>query len=51
MVKRLDLTAIVYVLFLGLCVAGVRSWRRAQQQGGGVAASEQLVAVSGGSVR
>jgi nicotinamide mononucleotide transporter len=28
-VKRLDLTAIVYVLFLGLCFAGVRAWRRA----------------------
>src|SRR5512146_2013960 len=28
-VKRLDLTAIVYVLFLGLCLAGVVTWRRA----------------------
>jgi nicotinamide mononucleotide transporter len=28
-VKRLDLTAIVYVLFLGLCFAGVAAWRRA----------------------
>jgi nicotinamide mononucleotide transporter len=27
-VKRLDLTAIVYVLFLGLCVAGWLGWRR-----------------------
>jgi nicotinamide mononucleotide transporter len=27
-VKRLDLTAIVYVLFLGLCFAGVRQWRK-----------------------
>jgi nicotinamide mononucleotide transporter len=25
-VKRLDLTALVYVLFLGMCVAGLRSW-------------------------
>jgi nicotinamide mononucleotide transporter len=29
LVKRLDLTAIVYVLFLGLCVLGLRQWRRA----------------------
>jgi nicotinamide mononucleotide transporter len=27
--KDLNLTAIVYVLFLGLCVAGLRSWLRA----------------------
>jgi nicotinamide mononucleotide transporter len=27
-VKRLDLTAIVYVLFLGLCFAGLRQWRQ-----------------------
>ena len=26
--KKLDLTAIIYVLFLGLCVAGLRSWKR-----------------------
>lgn len=29
-VKRLDLTAAVYVLFLGLCIAGFRSWRTAR---------------------
>jgi nicotinamide mononucleotide transporter len=28
-VKRLDLTAIVYVLFLGLCAVGTATWRRA----------------------
>jgi nicotinamide mononucleotide transporter len=28
-VKRLDLTAIVYALFLGMCLLGVASWRRA----------------------
>ena len=28
-VKRLDLTAIVYVLFLTMCIGGLRVWRRA----------------------
>lgn len=30
-VKRLDLTALVYVLFLGMCVLGVTAWRRAMR--------------------
>jgi nicotinamide mononucleotide transporter len=33
MVKRLDLTALVYVLFLGLCAAGVSGWRKALRAG------------------
>jgi nicotinamide mononucleotide transporter len=33
MVKRLDLTALVYVLFLGLCAVGVSGWRRALRAG------------------
>jgi len=32
-VKRLELTALVYVLFLGLCGAGVSAWRRALSSG------------------
>jgi nicotinamide mononucleotide transporter len=27
-VKRLDLTALVYMLFLGLCITGLAAWRR-----------------------
>ncbi len=50
-VKRLDLTAIVYVLFLALCMTGVRSWRRALRSDRGVLASPQPVAVSDGGVR
>lgn len=32
-VKHLNLTALVYVLFLGMCLAGLRSWRRALVEG------------------
>jgi nicotinamide mononucleotide transporter len=47
--KRLDLTAIVYVLFLILCVAGVRTWRRALRSPGAARAGRGLPAVTGGS--
>jgi nicotinamide mononucleotide transporter len=33
LVKRLDLAALVYLLFLGLCAAGATSWRRALRDG------------------
>jgi len=51
MVKRLDLTAVVYVLFLALCIAGVRSWRRVLRSGSVSLASSQPVAVSDGRER
>lgn len=38
-VKRLDLTALVYVLFLGMCGAGVTAWRRGLHAGDQVAAT------------
>ena len=37
MVKRLDLTALVYVLFLGMCFAGAAGWRRALRAGAAAA--------------
>lgn len=40
-VKRLDLTGIVYVLFLGMCVLGVRDWVAVYRRQGG---SERLAA-------
>lgn len=36
-VKRLDLTAIVYLAFLAMCVTGIRSWRDALVMPAGVA--------------
>ncbi len=46
-IKRLDLTAIVYVLFLVMCFAGARAWRRALL-GSGMLAGPEPVAVADG---
>jgi nicotinamide mononucleotide transporter len=32
--RDLNLTAVIYLLFLGLCLAGLRAWRRAAHQEG-----------------
>ncbi len=39
-VKRLDLTAVVYLLFLGMCGGGVTAWRRRLQAGAPVSAAQ-----------
>jgi nicotinamide mononucleotide transporter len=49
-VKRLDLTAIVYVLFLALCITGVRAWWRALPPRSRPAVVAEPVAVPDGSV-
>jgi len=50
-VKRLDLTAVVYVLFLALCIAGLRSWRQVLRSGSASLASPQPAVVTDGSAR
>jgi nicotinamide mononucleotide transporter len=48
-VKRLDLTAIVYVLFLAMSFTGVRAWRRVLQPGDGGRAEATPAVLTGGS--
>ncbi len=46
-VKRLDLTAVVYVIFLGMCIAGLRAWLttyRAEQRSVEASVTTALVA-------
>jgi hypothetical protein len=49
-VKRLDLTAIVYVLFLAVCFAGVSARRGALRSADTVGTGREPVAVARGSV-
>jgi nicotinamide mononucleotide transporter len=46
-VKRLDLTAIVYVLFLAMCFAGARAWHRALRPGAVLAGPEPAPVADG----
>jgi nicotinamide mononucleotide transporter len=46
-VKRLDLTAVVYVLFLTMCLAGLAAWRRALGQATGQPAAAAAVVPGG----
>lgn len=53
-VKRLDLTAVVYVLFLGMCFAGLVVWRRVLRAGAhaavlATATADAIATVLGGT--
>jgi len=45
-VKALNLTGIVYVLFLSMCLLGLRTWRREIASGAEVVATASLVATA-----
>ena len=45
-VKVLYLTGIVYVLFLSMCLLGLRAWRREIATSTGIAAAPDLVAAA-----
>jgi nicotinamide mononucleotide transporter len=47
-VKRLDLTAVVYVLFLTMCFGGAPAWLRALRSAPAVLAGRDPAAVTGG---